>query len=147
MYRRFTILLGILCLPLASLAQTVGTFEAQTGGAFEAQHQQALAGNPADVHLKISLDSAQATFHVGETIRLKYEFTADGPGKYVAAARYFDRSQRSILETFFTAGPADAIVPLREFWDFHSAISGSHLSAPRDPTLKLDVTPQFDSLE
>jgi hypothetical protein len=147
MYRRFTTLLGILCLPLASLAQTVGTFEVQPGGAFEAQHQQALAGNPADVHLKISLDSAEAIFHVGETIRLKYEFTADGPGKYVAAARYFDRSQRSILETFFTDRPADAIVPLREFWDFHSALSGSHLSAPRDPTLKLDVTPQFDSIE
>ncbi len=147
MYRRFTTLLGILSLPLASLAQRVGTVQAPTGNAFEAQHRQALAANPADVHLKISLDSEQTTFHLGETIRLKYEFTADASGKYAAAARYFDRAQRSVLETFFTDRPVDVQFPLREFWDFHSAISGSHLFAPRDPTLKLGTTPQFDSIE
>jgi hypothetical protein len=114
---------------------------------FEAHHREALAANPADVHLKISLDSSQPTFHIGETIRLKYEFAADSPGRYVAAARYFDRGQRSVLESFFTDRPGDAGDPLREYWDFHSALSGSHLFAPRDPTLKLDTTPQFDSIE
>lgn len=105
---RFTILFGLLC--FAWVAAT------PPDDVFEAQHQQALAASPSDVHLKISLDSAQTVFHVGETIHLKYEFTADVPGRYVAAARYFDRSQRSVLETFFTDRPADAIDPLREFW-------------------------------
>lgn len=80
---------------LFGLAGLVWVCAARAQSAFEAQHQEALAANPADVHLKISLESAQASFHVGETIRIKYEFTADAPGKYVAGARYFDRSQRS----------------------------------------------------
>jgi hypothetical protein len=139
MLQRLATFLGIFCFAVVCPARPQSSFEAQ--------HQQALAANPPDVHLKISIDSGQTTFHIGETIRLKYEFTADTPGKYVAAARYFDRSQRSVLETFFTDHPADAREPLREFWDFHSALSGSHLFAPRDPTLKLDVAPQFDSIE
>ncbi len=139
MLQRLLTFVGILCFAVVS--------PAGPQSAFEAQHQKALAANPPDVHLKISLDSVQTTFHIGETIRLKYEFTADAPGKYVAAARYFDRSQRSVLETFFTDRPGDVREPLREFWDFHSAISGSHLFAPRDPTLKLGGAPQFDSIE
>ncbi len=147
MNRRFFILLGILCLPPASQAQKAGTFQAQASDTFEAQHQRELAENPGDVHLKIALESPETTFHIGETIRIKYEFTADAPGRYVAAARYFDRAQRSVLENFVTDRSGDARDPLREFWDFHGAISGSHLFAPRDPTLKLGVTPQFDSVE
>jgi hypothetical protein len=116
------------------------------GDAFEAQHQQALDANPSDVHLKISLDSAQATFHIGETIRLKYEFTADSPGKYVAGARFLDQGQRSVLESFFADRPTDAGDPLREYWDLHRAIDGN-ISAPREPTLKLDSSPHFDSIE
>ncbi len=139
MVERLGILFG-----LASLA-CMYTVRAQSS--FEARHQQALDANPADVHLKIAIDPSQAAFHIGETIRVKYEFTADAPGKYVAAARYFDRSQRSVLESFFTDRPADARDPLWEFWDFHSALSGAHLFAPRDPTLKLGVTSQFDSIE
>jgi hypothetical protein len=139
MVKRVAILFG-----LASLA-CLGA--ARTQSSFEAQHQEALAANPPDVHLKIAIDPSQATFHIGETIRVKYEFTADAPGKYVTAARYFDRSQRSVLESFFTDRPADARDPLWEFWDFHSALSGSQLFAPRDPTLKLNATPQFDSIE
>jgi len=120
---------------------------ARAQSAFEAQHQEALAANPTDVHLKISLEAAQASFPVGETIRLKYEFTADVPGKYVAGARYFDRSQRSVLETFFTDRSADVRDPLREFWELPTAITGSRYSAPREPTLKLDASPQSDSVE
>ncbi len=139
MVARLAILFGLVGLVWVSTAR------AQS--AFEAQHQEAVAANPADVHLKISLEAAQATFHVGETIRLKYEFTADAPGKYVAGARYFDRSQRSVLETFFTDRTADVRDPLREFWELPSAITGSRYSAPRDPTLKLDASPQMDSVE
>jgi len=139
MVKRLAILLG-----LAGLLW-VSTARAQS--AFEVQHQQAVAANPGDVHLKISLESAQASFHVGETIRIKYEFTADAPGKYVAGARYFDRSQRSVLETYFTDRPADARDGLREFWELPTAITGSRYSAPREPTLKLDVSPQMDSVE
>jgi hypothetical protein len=139
MSRRFLILFGFVFFTLAS--------PALSQDAFEARHQQALAANPSDVHLKISLDSDQTTFHIGETIRVKYAFIADAPGKYIAAARYLDRSQRSVLEFFFMDRPADAYDPLREFWDFHAALSGSQLSAPREPTLKLDNSPQFDTLE
>src|SRR5579863_749273 len=114
---------------------------------FEAQHQEAVTANPGDVHLKISLESAQASFPIGETIRLNYEFTSDAPGKYVAGARYFDRSQRSVLETFFTDRTADVRDPLREFWELPTAITGSRYSAPREPTLKLDASPQSDSVE
>ncbi len=139
MVKRLAILIGLTGLACVCTARAQGTFEAQ--------HQQALAANPSDVHLKITLDSAQTTFHIGETIRVKYAFTADAPGKYVAAARYLDRSQRSVLEAFFTDRPADAFDPLSDFWDLHSALSGSQFSAPREPTLKLDVSPQFDTIE
>jgi hypothetical protein len=139
MFKRLAVLFGLTCLACVS--------PARSQSAFEAQHQEALAANPVDAHLKIAIDPSLSTFHIGEAIRLKYEFTADAPGKYVAAARYFDRSQRSVLESFFTDHPADARDPLQEFWDLHSALSGSHLFAPRDPTLKLDATPQFDFVE
>lgn len=135
---RFLVLLGLLFCAWAS--------PALAGDTFEAQHEQALAANPPDVHLKISLDSAQTTFHVGDTIRLKYEFTADSPGKYVAGARFLDNGQRSVLESFITDRPAEGRDPLHEYWDFHRAIDGN-ISAPREPTLKLDPSPQFDFTE
>jgi hypothetical protein len=139
MSRRLAILLGLLCF--------VWMCPARPQDAFEARHQQALAANPSDVHLRISLDTNKTIFRIGETIRVKYKFTADSPGKYAAAARYFDRSQRSVLESFFTDRPDGASDPLGEFWEVHSALSGSQLYAPRDPTLKLDSSPQFDSIE
>jgi hypothetical protein len=107
MLQRLATLLGILCLAVVCPARPQGVFETQ--------HAQAVAANPPNVHLKISLDSGQTTFHIGDTIRLKYEFTADAAGRYLAAARYFDRSQRSVLETFVTDRPADARESLREF--------------------------------
>ena len=139
MLQRLATLVGILCFVVACPARPQADFDAQ--------HAQAVAANPADVHLTISLDSTEASFRVGETIRVKYEFRADSPGKYVAAARYFDRGQRSVLETFFTDRPTDARDALLEYWEYHSAISGSHLSAPREPTLKLGAIPQFDTIE
>jgi hypothetical protein len=139
MVKRLAVLFAAICLACAS--------SARAQSAFTEQHQAALAANPRDIHLKIAIDSSQDAFHIGETIRVKYEFTADSPGKYIAAARYFDHSQRSVLESFFTDRPRDAVDPLREYWDFRGALSGSHLSAPRDPTLKLDAAPQFDSIE
>ena len=139
MFQRLAALLGIFC--FAVVCPT------RPQSAFEAQHTLAVAANPTDVHLTISLDSSQTSFRIGETIRLKYEFRADTPGKYVAAARYFDRAQRSVLETFVTDRPADARDRLRDYWEIQSGLSGSHLFAPRDPTLKLGPTPQFDSIE
>jgi hypothetical protein len=141
MPQRLAILLGFLFLAPASVPTQ------RAGDSFEAHHKQALAANPPDVHLKISLDAGQSTFHRGDTIRLKYEFTADSPGKYVAGARFLDRGSRSVLETFLTDRPADARDPLLEFWEFRSALGGSNLFAPRNPTLKLDTSPQFDSVE
>jgi len=113
---------------------------------FDSQHQQALSGNPAGVHLQISLDSGQTTFHIGDTIQLKYEFMADSSAQYVAGARYLDYGQRSVLESFFTDRPADARDPLQDYWAVHETLAG-HLSAPREPNLKLGVSPQFDSVE
>jgi len=138
MPQRFVCLLGLLFCPWAS--------PALAGDTFQALHEQAVAANPQDVHLKISLDSAQTSFHIGDTIRLKYEFTADSPGKYVAGARFLDYGQRSVLESFFTDRPVDADDPLHDYWDFHKALDGN-ISAPREPTLKLDSSPQFDSIE
>jgi hypothetical protein len=114
--------------------------------AFERQHQQALATNPADVHLKIDLDPAQTAFHIGDAIRLKYEWTADAPGNYVAGARYLDFWQRSVLETFITDKPSEARDPLREYWAVHKVLAGN-ISGPREPNLKLDKPPQFDTIE
>lgn len=113
---------------------------------FEAQNEQALAATPPDVHLKISLDAAQTTFDIGDTIRLKYEFTADSPGNYVAGARFLDHGQRSVLESFFIDRPAEARDSLHDYWDFHRAIDGN-ISAPREPTLRLSSSPQFDAIE
>lgn len=138
MSQRFPRFVGFLLLAWGSLALARDTFEAH--------HLQALAANPSDVHLKISLDSGQTTFHIGDTMRLKYEFTADSPGNYVAGARFLDNGQRSILESFFTDRPADARDPLGEYWDLHRAIDGN-ISAPREPNLKLESAPQFDSVE
>jgi hypothetical protein len=121
--------------PLAAYANT-----------FDSQHQQALAANPPGVHFTILLDSGQTTFHIGDDIRLKYQFTADSAVQYVAGARYLDYGQRSILESFFTDRPADARDPLADYWAIHAAMAGN-LSAPREPNLKLGVTPQFDSVE
>jgi hypothetical protein len=135
---RFATLLGLFLLAWVSFAQPTDTFEEQ--------HQQALAANPPDVHLKISLDSSEPTFPIGETIRLKYEFTADSPHKYVAGARFFDRAERSILESFITDRPADAIDPLREYREIYTPLAGS-ISGGREPTLKLDSSPQVDSIE
>jgi len=114
--------------------------------AFDSQHQQALAGNPPGVHLQISLDSGQTSFHIGDTIQIKYEFMADSSAQYVAGARYLDYGQRSVLESFFTDRPADARDPLQDYWAVHETLAG-HLSAPREPNLKLGVSPQFDSVE
>src|SRR5579863_3220665 len=116
------------------------------GNSFETQHQQALTANPAGIHLKISLDSGQTTFHIGDTILLKYEFTADSPGKYVAGARYFDRSQRSVLESFFTDRPLGARDPLADYWNIRTRIVGNTFGT-RELRLKLDSSPQFDSIE
>lgn len=124
MSKRFVFLLALLFCALA--------FPALSRDTFEAQHEQALAANPPDVHLKISLDSAQVTFHVGETLRLKYEFTADAPGKYVAGARYLDQGQRSLLESFFTDRPIAARDPLREYFDLDRAIN-RNISARASP--------------
>jgi hypothetical protein len=113
---------------------------------FDSQHQQALAANPPGVHLQISLDSGQTSFHIGDTIQLKYQFTTDSSAQYVAGARYLDYGQRSVLESFFTDRPADARDPLEDYWAVHAALVGQ-LSAPREPNLKLGVSPQFDSVE
>ena len=107
MPRRLAILFGLLLF--------VSPPAKPANDSFEARHEQALAASSSDVHLKISLDSGQTTFHIGDTVRLKYEFTADSPGKYVAGARYLDCSERSVLESFVTDRPADAGDPLREF--------------------------------
>jgi transposase-like protein len=125
MSQRLAILFGFLPFALAPAQHS--------DDSFEAQHKQALAANPSNLHLKISLDSGQTAFHIGDTIRLNFEFTVDSPGKYVAGARYLDRSERSVLESFITDRPADARDPLHDFWEFHSALFGSHLSAPRNP--------------
>ncbi|HEY6337325.1 MAG TPA: hypothetical protein VIW68_02415 [Candidatus Sulfotelmatobacter sp.] len=123
-----------------------GASPGSPGNAFETQHQQALAGNPAGVHFKISLDSGQSTFHIGDTILLKYEFTADSPGKYVAGARYVDRGQRSVLESFSIDRPNGASDPLDHYWDVRTSIIGNNFGT-RDLHLKLDSSPQFDSVE
>ena len=113
---------------------------------FDSQHHQALAANPPGIHFEISLDSDQTTFHIGDTIRLKYQFTADSSASYVAGARYLDYGQRSVLESFVSDRPADAPEPLHDYWAIHAALAG-RLSAPREPNLKLGVSPQFDSVE
>src|SRR5438445_5673469 len=114
---------------------------------FEAQHEQALRANPDDIHLRISLDSEKNSFHIGDSILLKYEFTADVSGKYVAGARYFDRAERSVLESFITDRPQDALDPLREFWQLYESLSGFLFSSSRTPELRLDSHPQYDTLE
>jgi hypothetical protein len=115
---------------------------------FASAHQTALAANPSGLHLKISFDPGQTTFHIGDTIKLNYELTADSPGKYVAGSRFFDRSTRSTLETFVVDRPAAASDPLREFWDLYTALYCSHYDSNRDPTLKLvPDSPQRDSFE
>jgi hypothetical protein len=130
----------LLCASMAAWASS-----APGASTFDAEHRRAVAANPGGVHFKISLDSGQATYRIGETIRLKYELTAV-PGQYVAGARFLDNAQRSVLETFVTDRPADAQDPLHDYWEIHKAMDGN-LSAPREPNLKLDATPQFDTVE
>lgn len=138
MSARFAVLIALLLLSCMSLGQSASTFEKQ--------HAQTLAANPPGLHFKIAVDGDLATFRIGQTIRLKYEFTADSADQYVAGARYLDYGQRSVLESFFTDRPADAYDPLQDFWAIHDALNG-HLSAPREPNLQLNSSPQFDSVE
>jgi hypothetical protein len=114
--------------------------------AFERQRQRALLANPADVHLKIELDPSQTRFRVGDTIRVKYAWTADAPGKYVAGARFLDYWQRSVLECFISDRPSDARDHLQEYGEIHRVLAGN-VSAPREPHLKLDKSPQVDTIE
>lgn len=131
---------------LCVLAVSAWASSGSSKNSFETQHLQALAANPAGIHFKISLDSGQTTFHIGDTIVVKYEFTADSPGKYVAGARYLDRGQRSVLESFFTDRPLDARDPLGDYWNIRTRIVGNTFST-RELRLKLDSSPQFDSVE
>lgn len=134
------------CIALACFLLLKWTAAEASDSTFEAEHQQALAANPPGVHFKIALESDQTSFRVGETIRLKYELTADSPGQYVAGARFLDYGQRSVLESFVSDRPTDAFDPLQGYWDIHAALDG-HLSAPREPNLKLNSSPQFDVVE
>jgi hypothetical protein len=138
MSQRFAFLIAIFFLSRASLGQS--------DIAFAKQHSETLAANPTGLHFKIVLDGDQTSFHIGQTIRIKYELTADSPDQYVAGARFLDHGQRSVLESFLTDRPADARDPLQDFWVVHDALDG-HLSAPREPNLKLNASPQFDSVE
>ncbi len=142
MRRRFVSAIALILAACVSVRAS----EKPPGDGFEQQHQEALTANPSGVHLKVALDPAQTAFHIGDTIRLKYEWTADAPGKYVAGARYLDFWQRSVLETFTTDRPADTRDPLREYWAIHKILAGN-ISGPREPNLKLDKSPQFDTIE
>ena len=133
---------ALLCL----LSTSAWTAPGVPTNSFEAKQQEALAANPPGVHLRISFDSPQASFHIGDTIVLKYEFTADSSGKFVAGARYLDRAQRSVLESFSIDPPSAAPDFLKEFADIRAALVGRTSSA-REPHLKLDSSPQFDSIE
>lgn len=115
---------------------------------FLAAHQRAIAANPPGVHLKISLDAGQRSFHIGDTIRVRYELTADEPNKYVAGSRVFDRTPRSTLETFVVDGPADAFDPLHDIWNLGTALLCQHFDSNRTATLKLGpAAPQQDAFE
>ena len=89
---------------------------------FKAQHQDAVAANPAGVHLTISLRDGKQRFHMGERITVDYALTADASGKYLAGARITDESGRSTLEQFVTDRPEDAGDPVRGFFDLYSAL-------------------------
>jgi hypothetical protein len=49
---------------------------------FDELHQQAVAKNPADATLVITLDAGRTQFHMGETISLTMRFSSTAPGKY-----------------------------------------------------------------
>ena len=115
--------------------------------AFEQSHRDAVRANPPDIHLKIFLDSDKNTFRMGDSIVIKYQFTADAPGKYVAGDRSFDQSRRSTLESFVTDRPQDARDPLHDFWDLQNRLTAWTYSSSELHSLRLDTHPQFDSIE
>jgi hypothetical protein len=121
---------------------------AHASDSFEAEHQRAIAVNPRGVHLRISLDQGQSSFHIGDTIRLQYLFTADSADQYVTGARAEDRGGRSALETFVLDRPQDAVDPMGGYWDLYQAIYCRNSMRWRHAGKKLGpASPQHDSVE
>jgi hypothetical protein len=114
---------------------------------FEAQHKRAVAANPADLHLKIALEGDAKSFRIGDTIKVRYELTADVSGKYAAGVRANDRTGRSKLETFVVDRPNDAFDPMRGFWDLWTAIYCLSYSSGAEPHTKLSSSPEQQSFE
>jgi hypothetical protein len=120
---------------------------AGTDDPFEAQHKRAVAANPTDAHLKIALEDDANAFRIGDTIKLRYELTADVAGKYAAGVRANDRTGRSKLESFVVDRPNDAFDPMGGFWDLWTSIYCLNYSSGADPHTKLDASPEQQSIE
>jgi hypothetical protein len=114
---------------------------------FQAQHERAVAANPADLHLKIALDGDAKAFHIGDTIKLRFDLIADVPEKYAAGVRANDRTGRSTLESFVVDRPNDAFDPMRGFWDLWTALYCLTYSSGGDAHAKLGPSPEEQSLE
>jgi hypothetical protein len=114
---------------------------------FSAQHEKVVSGNPAGVHLTITLRDGQKRFRIGERITVDYAFTADLPGKYVAGGTAQDQSGRSTLEQFVVDRPGDAVDPLGGFFDLYNALYCAPVQASVSPAKPLGPsTPVEDSM-
>src|SRR5271168_1434670 len=140
-------MLNAFVLPFALAHLTVLAGAANPDDSFQAQHERAVAANPADLHLKIVLDGGAKAFHIGDTIKLRYDLTADASGKYVAGVRANDRTGRSTLESFVVDRPNDAFDPMRGFWDLWTTVYCLTYSSGGDAHAKLGLSPEEQSLE
>jgi hypothetical protein len=135
----------VLAFALTHLASPANA--ANPDDSFQAQHDRAVAANPADLHLKIALEGDAKVFHIGDTIKLRYDLLADVPGKYVAGVRANDRTERSTLESFVVDRPNEAFDPMRGFWDLWTAIYCLSYSSGGDAHAKLGPSPEQQSVE
>ena len=116
----------------------------QQSADFETQHAAALAASPADLHLHLALAGGRTQFHRGELIKVEYHLTADAPEKYRSGDLWFDLSERSRFESFYSDRPADAADPLAGHWTIWETLYDVHVTRRLGTWKKLSQDPLIE---
>ncbi len=67
---------------------------------FESHHARDAAGDPTDLHFRLDTADGKRSFHIGERIPLRLQFSSDSPEKYKLNGATYDRSGRLPTEEF-----------------------------------------------
>ncbi len=97
---------------------------------FERRHGLALAANPADVSVELTVHGGRTRFFQGEVIPLELAFSSSTPERYRMDAARYDRSGRMTFESFHLEPVAGAVDPLRDYFATGIRIGGGLRTNP-----------------